>query len=142
MQRVADSDKSPSAAGASIAKASAVNQSPSYPEYRTIRRNGALAGFDLGANSSETLKKPYGGVPIDENSKSAMPPARALTEKNLAYSHVTAHEQSFLLDDRYDRSEERAQLFRNPGHRVTDRRRTQWEMSGFIAPASNGGGYA
>jgi len=44
MQLVTDSDKSPSAAGASVVNTSAVLQSPSYPEYRTMRRNGAVAG--------------------------------------------------------------------------------------------------
>jgi len=56
MQLVTDSDKTPSAAGASVAIASAVNQSPSYPEYRTIRRNGAVVGFDPGKISVAMTK--------------------------------------------------------------------------------------
>ena len=56
MQLVTDSDKSPSAVGVSVAKTSAVSQSPSYPEYRTIRRNGAVVGFDPGKISVAMTK--------------------------------------------------------------------------------------
>ncbi|MHB8666207.1 MAG: ribonucleoside-diphosphate reductase subunit alpha [Burkholderiales bacterium] len=45
MQLVTDSEKSPSVAGANVAEVSAVSQS-AYPDYRVIRRNGAVVGFD------------------------------------------------------------------------------------------------
>lgn len=45
MQFVTDSDKSSPATGVPVAKASAASQSFSYPECRTIRRNGAVVGF-------------------------------------------------------------------------------------------------
>ncbi|HEY5293631.1 MAG TPA: ribonucleotide reductase N-terminal alpha domain-containing protein, partial [Burkholderiales bacterium] len=45
MQLVTDSQKAPSVAGANVAEVSAVSQS-AYPEYRIIRRNGAVVGFD------------------------------------------------------------------------------------------------
>jgi ribonucleoside-diphosphate reductase alpha chain len=47
MQLVTDSQKSPSVAGANVVEISAVSQSV-YPEYRIIRRNGAVVGFDPG----------------------------------------------------------------------------------------------
>ncbi len=56
MQLVTDSGKSPSVAGANVAQASVVNQSSSYPEYRTIRRNGAVVGFDPGKISVAMTK--------------------------------------------------------------------------------------
>ncbi len=46
MQLVTEPEKSPSVAGASVAKVSAVSQSSAYSEYRIIRRNGAVVGFD------------------------------------------------------------------------------------------------
>jgi ribonucleoside-diphosphate reductase alpha chain len=45
MQLVTDSEKAPSVAGANLAEVPAVTESP-YPEYRIIRRNGAVVGFD------------------------------------------------------------------------------------------------
>ena len=56
MQLVTDSEKSPSVAGANVAKVSAVSQSPDYPEYRIIRRNGAVVGFDPGKISVAMTK--------------------------------------------------------------------------------------
>ena len=55
MQLVTDSEKTPSVAGASVAEVSAVNQS-TYPEYRIIRRNGAVVGFDPGKISVAMTK--------------------------------------------------------------------------------------
>ena len=55
MQLVTDSQESPSAAGANVAEASAVNQS-AYPDYRIIRRNGAVVGFDPGKISVAMTK--------------------------------------------------------------------------------------
>ncbi len=45
MQLVTDSQKTPSQAGANVAEVSAVSQS-AYPDYRIIRRNGAVVGFE------------------------------------------------------------------------------------------------
>jgi ribonucleoside-diphosphate reductase alpha chain len=45
MQFATESEKSPSVPGANVAEASAFSQS-AYPEYRIIRRNGAVVGFD------------------------------------------------------------------------------------------------
>ena len=56
MQLVTDSDKSPSVAGANVAKISAVSQSSIHPEYRIIRRNGAVVGFDPGKISVAMTK--------------------------------------------------------------------------------------
>ena len=56
MQLVTESEKSPSVAGANVAKASAVTQSSAYPEYRIIRRNGAVVGFDPGKISVAMTK--------------------------------------------------------------------------------------
>jgi ribonucleoside-diphosphate reductase alpha chain len=55
MQLVTDTKKSPSAAGANVAEVSAVSQS-AYPEYRIIRRNGAVVGFDPGKISVAMTK--------------------------------------------------------------------------------------
>ena len=55
MQLVTDTEKSPSVAGASVAEVSAVSQS-AYPEYRIIRRNGAVVGFDPGKISVAMTK--------------------------------------------------------------------------------------
>ena len=55
MQLVTDPEKSPSVAGASVAEVSAVSQS-AYPEYRIIRRNGAVVGFDPGKISVAMTK--------------------------------------------------------------------------------------
>src|SRR5450759_222240 len=55
MQLVTDSQKSPSVAGANVAEVSAVSQS-AYPEYRIIRRNGAVVGFDPGKISVAMTK--------------------------------------------------------------------------------------
>ena len=55
MQLVTDSQKSPSVAGANVAEASALSQS-AYPEYRIIRRNGAVVGFDPGKISVAMTK--------------------------------------------------------------------------------------
>ena len=49
MQLVTDSQKSPSVAGANVAEVSVDNQS-AYPDYRIIRRNGAVVGFDHNHN--------------------------------------------------------------------------------------------
>jgi len=55
MQLVTDLQKSPSVAGANVAEASALSQS-AYPEYRIIRRNGAVVGFDPGKISVAMTK--------------------------------------------------------------------------------------
>jgi ribonucleoside-diphosphate reductase alpha chain len=55
MQLVTDSQESPSVAGANVAEASAVSQS-AYPDYRIIRRNGAVVGFDPGKISVAMTK--------------------------------------------------------------------------------------
>jgi len=55
MQLVADTQKSPSVAGADVAEVSAVSQS-AYPEYRIIRRNGSVVGFDPGKISVAMTK--------------------------------------------------------------------------------------
>ena len=55
MQLATDTQKSPSAAGANVAEVSAVSQS-AYPEYRIIRRNGAVVGFDPGKISVAMTK--------------------------------------------------------------------------------------
>ncbi len=55
MQLVTDSEKSPSKAGASVAEVSAVSQSI-HPEYRIIRRNGSVVGFDPGKISVAMTK--------------------------------------------------------------------------------------
>jgi ribonucleoside-diphosphate reductase alpha chain len=46
MQLVTDSEKSPPAAGANFAEVSAVTSQSAYPEYRIIRRNGGVVGFN------------------------------------------------------------------------------------------------
>ncbi len=56
MQLVTESEKSPSVAGANVAKVSAVSQSSAYPEYRIIRRNGAVVGFNPGKISVAMTK--------------------------------------------------------------------------------------
>ncbi len=55
MQLVTESEKSPSAAGANVAKVSVVNPS-THPEYRIIRRNGSVVGFDPGKISVAMTK--------------------------------------------------------------------------------------
>jgi len=55
MQLVTDSPKKPSPAGANVAEVSAVSQS-AYPDYRIIRRNGAVVGFDPGKISVAMTK--------------------------------------------------------------------------------------
>ncbi len=55
MQLVTDSQKLPSVAGANVAEASTLSQS-AYPEYRIIRRNGAVVGFDPGKISVAMTK--------------------------------------------------------------------------------------
>src|SRR5207344_2694881 len=55
MQLVTDSQKSPSVAGANVADTSALSQS-AYPDYRIIRRNGTVVGFDPGKISVAMTK--------------------------------------------------------------------------------------
>ena len=55
MQLVTDTQKTPSVAGANVAEMSPVSQS-TYPEYRIIRRNGAVVGFDPGKISVAMTK--------------------------------------------------------------------------------------
>jgi len=55
MQLVTDSRKSSSVAGANVTEVSAVSQS-AYPDYRIIRRNGAVVGFDPGKISVAMTK--------------------------------------------------------------------------------------
>ena len=56
MQIVTDTKKSPSAAGANFAEVSAVASQSVYPEYRILRRNGAVVGFDPGKISVAMTK--------------------------------------------------------------------------------------
>ena len=48
MQLVTDTGKSPSLAGANFAEVSAVTSQSVHADYRVIRRNGAVTGFDPG----------------------------------------------------------------------------------------------
>jgi ribonucleoside-diphosphate reductase alpha chain len=54
-----------------------------------------LAGIDIDAILSETLKNIYDGVPLDEVNKSAILAARSMIEQDPAYDYVTAR---LLLD--------------------------------------------
>ena len=56
MQLVTDSQKLPPVAGANVAEASALISQSAYPEYRIIRRNGAVVGFDPGKISVAMTK--------------------------------------------------------------------------------------
>src|ERR1035437_3325484 len=56
MQLATESEKSPSVAGANVAAASALISQSAYPEYRIIRRNGAVVGFDPGKISVAMTK--------------------------------------------------------------------------------------
>ncbi|WP_287880659.1 ribonucleoside-diphosphate reductase subunit alpha [Aquitalea sp.] len=49
-----------------------------------------LAGIDIDAILSETLKNIYDGVPLDEVNKSAILAARSMIEQDPAYDYVTA----------------------------------------------------
>jgi ribonucleoside-diphosphate reductase alpha chain len=56
MQIVTESEKSPSATGANFSEVSATAAQSAYPEYRIIRRNGAVVGFDPGKISVAMTK--------------------------------------------------------------------------------------
>ena len=55
MQLATESEKSPSVAGANVAESSVLSLS-TYPDYRIIRRNGAVVGFDPGKISLAMTK--------------------------------------------------------------------------------------
>src|ERR1035437_10272884 len=56
MQLATESEKSPSVAGANVAAAASALSQSAYPEYRIIRRNGAVVGFDPGKISVAMTK--------------------------------------------------------------------------------------
>jgi hypothetical protein len=57
-------------------------------------------------------------------------------------STLSGCQQSFPLDERNGRSEERTQLLRNPSDRVPDRRRAQLGLTTFTSSASSGDEHA
>src|SRR5256714_1850899 len=107
MQIAQENATATAALGVGLPESSTAGRSP-YADYKVIRRNGAVVGFEpakisvamtkafLAADAAPqailetTLRDLYDGVPMDEVRKSAILAARALIEKDPAYSYVTA----------------------------------------------------
>lgn len=109
MQLVTNSEKSPSMAVASVAEVCAVTESP-HSEYRIIRRNGAVVGFDPGKISfamtkafpaiergqgaaSSRIREPVAGLTRERGRRRGAAPARRRAQSGLATLMPAAFER-------------------------------------------------
>src|SRR5438445_63969 len=97
MQIAQDNTAATPGFGVALSEAAAGGRSV-FADYKVIRRNGAVVGFEPSKISvavtkaflEATLRDLYDGVPREEVRKSAVLAARALIEKDPGYSYVTA----------------------------------------------------